>query len=152
MYTVHCFEYVVAVIFIASLSCYDELLDEENSVNSMADQLELFETICNNKVLGESAMILFLNKTDLFHQKYCVDRVPLSTCDRFEDFVDSTWDYETATKYIMDEFEKQDHSQGKKMFTHLTKATDTNNIEKVFGDVQEIVIAESLAKAGLLEE
>lgn len=148
----HCFEYVVAVIFIASLSCYDEILDEEKCVNSMEDQLDLFGTICNNLILRDSAMILFLNKTDLFHEKYCVKRIPLSKCDRFEDYVDSTFKYEPATKYIIDEFEKLDKTQYKKMFTHLTRATDTNNIQKVFGDVQEIVIAESLAKAGLLEE
>merc|ERR1712154_305857 len=77
---IHCFEYVVAVIFICSLSCYDEILHEDSTVNAMVDQLELFEDICNNRSLSKTAMILFLNKKDLFKQKYVENKVPLTIC------------------------------------------------------------------------
>eukprot|EP01084_Bolivina_argentea_P297300 512162_1 len=56
------FQDVTAIIFVASLSCYDEILDEDNTVNSMTDQLELFDDICNDKALQNTHMIVFLNK------------------------------------------------------------------------------------------
>ena len=63
---IHHFENVSAIIFVAGLSCYDEVLFEDHSMNSMVDQLELFDEICNNKLFKEVPIILFLNKSDLF--------------------------------------------------------------------------------------
>ena len=143
---------MVAVIFIASLSCYDEILHEESRINAMCDQLELFDEICNNRSLTNVSMILFLNKTDLFRQKFCDQHTPLNKCEKFEDYLDDEYDFKKATDYIINEFERLDTTQNKKIFTHLTCATDTNNIERVFGDVQEIIIANSLAEAGLLDD
>eukprot|EP00487_Bulimina_marginata_P009723 TRINITY_DN4218_c0_g1_i2.p1 TRINITY_DN4218_c0_g1~~TRINITY_DN4218_c0_g1_i2.p1 ORF type:complete len:107 (-),score=18.91 TRINITY_DN4218_c0_g1_i2:166-486(-) len=40
---IHCFELVTAVIFVASLSCYDEVMFEDEEKNSMVDSIELFE-------------------------------------------------------------------------------------------------------------
>eukprot|EP01084_Bolivina_argentea_P024285 45271_1 len=148
----HCFEFVVAVIFVASLSCYDEVLAEDTDQNAMADQVDLFENICNNPGLEHVAMILFLNKTDLFRNKYCNNRIPLNKCDKFEEYFDENWEYKRATDYIINEFERLDQRQNKEIFTHLTCATDTNNIEQVFGDIQGIIIANSLAESGLIDE
>ena len=150
---IHCFEHVVAVIFIASLSCYDEILTEDNSMrNSMTDQLKLFKQISNNQMLTEVAMILFLNKADLFEQKYSVDQIPLSKCVEFEDFVDDDWSAKKAKAYIVQEFERLAPLETKNLYTHLTTATDKNNIQRVFADVQEIIISISLAQAGLIDE
>eukprot|EP01084_Bolivina_argentea_P193064 331294_1 len=75
------FQDMTAVIFVASLSCYDEILDEDNTVNSMTDQLELFDDICNDKALQNTNMIIFLNKSDLFRDK--IKKVPLTKCLSF---------------------------------------------------------------------
>ena len=144
---------MVAVIFIASLSCYDEILEEDTACNTMVDQIDLFDNICNNHNLSQTAMILFLNKTDLFRQKYCQNHIPLTQCEYFEDFpYNDQYDYKLSTDYVIQTFEGMCKIQSKKIFTHLTSAIDTNNIEKVFGDVQEIIIANSLAEAGLIDE
>eukprot|EP01084_Bolivina_argentea_P037015 68437_1 len=81
---IKCFDNVTAVIFVASLSCYDEVLYEDYSTNSMTDQLELFDDICNNEALKETSMILFLNKKDLFADK--INKVPLGKCFSFADY------------------------------------------------------------------
>eukprot|EP01083_Nonionella_stella_P074819 203068_1 len=146
----HCFEYVVAVIFIASLSCYDAVLPEDTEVNQMTDQIELFGNIINNRTLHQVAMILFLNKKDLFQKKYCIDKIPLNKCEFFEDYTDHNCDYTRASKYICDVFQAVDRSQERKIFTHLTCATDTNNIDTVFKDVREIIMQQSLVASGLL--
>merc|ERR1711933_421394 len=59
---IHCFELVTAVIFVASLSCYDEVMFEDEEKNSMVDSIELFEQICNNEWFKDTAMILLLKK------------------------------------------------------------------------------------------
>eukprot|EP01083_Nonionella_stella_P314092 1130234_1 len=77
------FDAVTAVIFVASLSCYDEVLFEDYSVNSMVDQLELFDKICNHDAFSETGFILFLNKKDLFKDKI-KDRA-LTICPSFSE-------------------------------------------------------------------
>ena len=44
---IQCFDAVTAVIFVACLNCYDEILFEDHSINSMTDQLDLFDDIRN---------------------------------------------------------------------------------------------------------
>eukprot|EP01084_Bolivina_argentea_P210427 358165_1 len=66
---IHCFELVTAVIFCASLNCYDEVMFEDEEKNTMVDQIELFEQICNNEWFKDTAMILFFTKKDLFAEK-----------------------------------------------------------------------------------
>jgi len=80
---IHCFEKVTAVIFVASLSCYDELMFEDDTINCMVDSLELFREICNLQWFVDTPIILFLNKNDLFLEKIHI--IPLSVCfDKFE--------------------------------------------------------------------
>jgi hypothetical protein len=44
----------------------------------MHEALELFEEICNNHYFRDSAMVLFLNKKDLFADK--INKVDLRVC------------------------------------------------------------------------
>jgi len=66
---VHCFEGVTAVLFVAALSEYDQMLFEDTSVNRMQEALTLFDEICNSKWFLKTSMIIFLNKIDLFKEK-----------------------------------------------------------------------------------
>merc|ERR1712003_576706 len=92
---IHCFEHVTAVIFIASLSCYDEVMFEDDSQNAMT----LFEEICNLRWFIQTAMILFLNKKDLFAQK--IQTVPLSVCPLFDDY-DGDNSYDETVSFFAD--------------------------------------------------
>lgn len=44
----------------------------------MRESLKLFDSICNNKWFVDTAIILFLNKKDLFEQK--IRTSPLQIC------------------------------------------------------------------------
>merc|ERR1719183_2783464 len=66
---IHCFEDVHAVVFVASMSEYDQNLYEDETQNRMNEALQLFEQIANSKWFKDTAMILFLNKKDLFAEK-----------------------------------------------------------------------------------
>ena len=147
---IKCFDQVTAVIFVASLSCYDEVLFEDYSTNSMTDQLQLFDDICNNPSLAETSMILFLNKRDLFTTK--IDHVPLQKCPSFKAYSGNPKSFDQTTKYIRKAFTSLNNEPNRKnIFTHITCATDQDNIQKVFADVQHIVIEASLIQAGLMD-
>ena len=59
---------VTAVLFVAALSEYDQVLFEDEQTNRMAEALNIWDEICNSKWFTKTAMILFLNKRDLFGQ------------------------------------------------------------------------------------
>lgn len=74
----HCFQDVTSVIFCVAMSEYDLKLYEDDTTNRMAESLKLFSDICNSKWFLSTAMILFLNKRDLFEEK--IKKVDLSIC------------------------------------------------------------------------
>jgi len=142
---IHCFERVTAVIFVASLSAYNEILYEDEQCNSMVDSIELFNEICNLRWFVNTAMILFLNKQDEFAKR--IQRFPLTFC--FPEY-DGSEEYEPCVEYIKLQFHSQNANKGKQIYTHVTLATDKNNVERVFQDVQHIVINNSLIDSNLM--
>ena len=73
---IHAFDNCNAVVFVAALSEYDQVLYEDDGTNRMEESLSLFEQICNSKWFAETSVILFLNKQDLFLEKLATQ--PLS--------------------------------------------------------------------------
>jgi len=142
---IHCFDNVTAVIFVAALSEYDQVLEEDETVNRMMEALKLFDVVCNNRHFMRTAMILFLNKRDLFEDK--IKTVPLSHC--FADYKGENV-YDEALAFVQNEFESRNKSPEKRrIYTHVTCATDKNNVQVVFEAVKDIVIRQSLIDAGL---
>ena len=162
----------------ASLSCYDEVLFEDYKMNAMTDQLELFDSIINNQALQKTSMILFLNKKDLFAESIR-EGVPLSICFSAENGWNGTqWDeekhpsyrpmevkndsdreidknlfeksYKAALEFITNIYLSYNPVAQKRVFVHVTDATDRDHIERVFMDVQDIVIRANLKRGGFI--
>ena len=142
---IHCFENVTAVLFVAAISEYDQVLYEDENTNRIVEALNLFEEICNSRWFRETSVILFLNKRDLFAEK--CKKVSLSVC-----FPDYTGDdsYEAGVEYLQEQFEMKNRNSDKQVYTHVTCATDTDNIGAVFNAVKDIIIRKSLNEAGLV--
>ena len=51
---------------------------EDETANAMDDSLTLFDEICNSRWFLATALILFLNKKDLFADR--IQKVPLNVC------------------------------------------------------------------------
>jgi len=141
---IHSFEDVHAVIFVAAVSEYDQMLFEDETVPRMTEALNLFDEISNSKWFRNSSMILFLNKTDLFKEK--LKTVPLTV--GFKDY-EGPNEFEPCAKFITKKFleMKREH---KDIYVHTTCATDDNNVRFVFDTVRDIVIRMALMNAGLL--
>ncbi|XP_062314480.1 guanine nucleotide-binding protein G(t) subunit alpha-1 [Osmerus eperlanus] len=142
---IHCFEGVTCIIFIAALSAYDMVLVEDDEVNRMHESLHLFNSICNHRYFRTTSIVLFLNKKDVFTEK--IKKAHLSMC--FPDY-DGPNTYEDAGNYIKLQFLDLNLARDvKEVYSHMTCATDTENVKFVFDAVTDIIIKENLKDCGL---
>lgn len=142
---IHCFQDVTAVIFFAALSEYDMKIIEDEVTNRMHESLKLFDEVCNSEFFRETAMILFLNKDDLFKEK--IVRVNLNVC--FEDYI-GPLDYKEGIKFISSKFIAVNQNSLKNIYIHVTCATDTECVTMVFNAVKDIILRTALYGAGIL--
>jgi len=143
---INCFDDVTAIIFVAALSEYDQVLEEDGETNRMREALDLFNQICNTPCLMNTAMILFLNKSDLFQEK--MKRVPLSTFD--PEFKGAPEDVPVAADHIQSLFLAQNPNLKRAIYPHITCATDPSNVRHVFESVRDIILRQCLQIGGLL--
>jgi GTPase SAR1 family protein len=129
---IHCFQNVTGLIFFVALSEFDQKLYEDETVNRMHESIMLFAEICNCQWFKDAALILFLNKSDLFREK--ITNTDLNVC--FPDY-DGGCDYDSAIKYIRKKFVSLNQNASKKIFVHVTCATDTKMVQKVFEVVRD---------------
>jgi len=129
---IHCFQNVTAIIFFVALSEYDQTLYEDHTANRMQESIMLFAETCNCQWFRDVALILFLNKSDLFREK--IEHVDLRVC--FPDY-DGGCNYDRAIKYLEKKFISLHQNEEKKIFVHVTCATDTKMTQKVFNSVRE---------------
>ncbi|ETO13745.1 GTP-binding alpha subunit [Reticulomyxa filosa] len=189
------FEGVTAILFVISLTCYDEIPFEDvsdlgvdvSSSNSMLESIKVFENTLQLQCFQETTFILFFNKADLLAEK--IKHVPI-TC-AFPGYK-GPQEFKPAVEYIRNYFLSLNKNKAREMLlrflyffnirqkqivkgsffcccnntflflictvhsppffffsTHVTTATDSRNVEKVFNDVQQCVVNWSIKHAGL---
>jgi guanine nucleotide-binding protein subunit alpha len=141
---IHCFENVTALIFLVSLSEYDQMLYEDENVNRMHEALTLFDSICNSRWFVKTSIILFLNKVDLFKAK--LPRSPL--VEYFPEYQGGT-DLDAGINFFQEEFVNL-NTTGKRLYVHVTCATDTAQIQFVLSAVQDSLLQVYLRELGLM--
>ena len=142
---IHCFADVTAIIFVASLSEYDQVLYEDNTQNRMVESLALFDEICNGRYFSQTTMILFLNKMDLFEEK--IAKVDLNVC--FPEYTGGK-DFDAAADFITQKFVDLNKNPDRTIFPHMTCATNTENVSVIFSATKETVIMGRLREGGLV--
>ncbi|KAI0761646.1 heterotrimeric G protein alpha subunit 4 [Trametes elegans] len=66
---IHCFQDVTSILFLVSLSGFDQCLVEDKDANQMQDAMTIWDSICHSQWFKQTSIILFLNKNDLFERK-----------------------------------------------------------------------------------
>lgn len=151
------FEGVTAVIFVASISEFDQTCFEDMYKNRLTEALELFNWVCTRPCFERTAIILFLNKKDLFAKKIAQ---PVPEDEDYgkgymslfcKDFSGGA-DYKEAVSYMTQRFldEVPDASRRASIHVHVTCAMDQDNVFKVFGDVKEFLIQQAIKRAGII--
>lgn len=161
---IHCFDNVTAVIFVAAINEYDQVLYEDSQTNRVDEAIKLFDEICNSSWFKKTSMILFLNKSDLFEEK--LFKTPLrvvgtdEVSGRNEDFEgpyaeDEGVDRETAIlsaqAYILSLFTQKKKDHEKEIYSHVTCATDTSNVFVVFNSCKDIILRQNLVHSGFMD-
>lgn len=140
------------VLYVTSLSSYDQVLVEDPTVNRMVDSLVLLEQMANHKLLINVPFIIFLNKKDLFKKKLKTKPITIMfpdyiqgilsrLCTRnlthayFESFlILDPKDPNLAAKFIIQKFTNQ-CPPSKKVTCHLTCATDKASMQVIISQV-----------------
>lgn len=115
---IHCFEGVTSIVFLASLSEYDQMLAESTDDNRMEESKALFSNILTYPWFQSASVILFLNKNDVLEEKVKNSHIE----DYFPEFEGPREDAEAARMFIKDMFLEQ-NNEGKNIYSHFTCAT-----------------------------
>lgn len=142
---IHCFDDAKAVIFVAALSEYDQVLSEDNTTNRMQESLQLFKQVCNSRFFIETNVILFLNKKDLFMEKIGKGR---SLKIAFPEY-NGPETYAACSKYIEEKFFMANEVPNKSIYCHHTCATDTQQVQFVLDSVLDTILSSRLKGCGL---
>ena len=143
---IHCFECVTAVLYVASLVGYHQVLREDESQNCMKESLLLFEELYGSPWFRNASFILFLNKTDLFKER--IKDIPITVA--FPGYTGPQKE-EPSLAYIAKAFQDRTlTSPGRReLFIHRTCAIDTDQIKIVFLAVRKTLLDQILKTSGI---
>jgi len=143
---IHFFDKILnAIIFCVSLSEYDQVLREDSTQNRTHESLKLFHEVANNPYFRTTPIILFLNKIDLFREKFCKKHIDITRA--FPDYTGG-FEEQTALEFIRHKFNQQ-NLQPKEIYTHVTCAVETESMRIVFNAVQAIITNKTISEIGI---
>ncbi|EFP05740.1 CRE-GPA-10 protein [Caenorhabditis remanei] len=141
----HYFDDSHAVLFVAAISEFDQRLVEDPDVNRMKEAITLFWSVFNGKFFQKSAVILFLNKIDIFREK--VKTVQIK--DFFPKF-EGPNTVEEGSKFFRRQFREGIHASfRKRMYCHETCAI-SDQVQIIINTVIDTVVQENLKDTGMI--
>lgn len=117
-------------------------LNTDRRQNQMHEALMLFESIANSKYFERSALILFLNKIDLFTEKVKSNMSPINKW--FPDYRGPPKDVDAAAAFFAEKFKCLVRTPSKQVYVHYTNATDTDLLAKTMASVQDMIVQRNL--------
>ncbi|KAF8525263.1 heterotrimeric G protein alpha subunit 4 [Hysterangium stoloniferum] len=148
---IHCFQDVTTILFLVSLSGYDQCLVEDKDANQMQDAMTIWDSICHSQWFKNTSIILFLNKDDLFSDKIFHSNIK----DTFPDYEGPAGDAAAGREYFKKRFTrlstKANRTNEREIYTHFTNATDTALLKVVMAAVEgNITLRSNLQHAALI--
>ncbi|KZV77441.1 heterotrimeric G protein alpha subunit 4 [Peniophora sp. CONT] len=148
---IHCFQDVTSILFLVSLSGYDQCLVEDKDANQMQDAMTIWDSICHSQWFKQTSIILFLNKNDLFENKVKHSDIK----NFFPDYDGEAGDAAAGRDYFKKRFarlaQKAGRSKEREIYIHTTTATDTALLRVVMAAVEgAIVLRRNLEVAALI--
>jgi len=145
------FEDVNAIIFLAPISAFDQVLAEDPRVNRVEDSLLLWKSVVSNRLLAEVNVVLFLNKCDLLQTKL---NAGVRVNHHMTSYGDRLNDYESVSKYFRNKFGALHQSftpnRERELYIHLTSVTDTRRTFTIISNVRDIIIKSNLKTLSLV--
>ncbi|KAI9343648.1 guanine nucleotide-binding protein G(t) subunit alpha-2 [Obelidium mucronatum] len=138
------FDDVDAIIYMVAISSYDQVLVEDNATNRLEEAMTLFSSICNHAIFASTAIIIFMNKIDIFKTK--LKTVPIAKY--FPKFKGPN-NVDKGSAFFASQFLALNSNAKRKIYVHFTWATDTKQIKKVLATVYQIITSSNLKGAGM---
>ena len=145
----HCFQACTAAIFVTAISEYDQFMFEDKTKNRLIEAIEMYDEVVNSEWLGQTTMMLFLNKKDLFHKKFTLEHIPLNVTGDFPEAPNDFGDEKGALEFLQREFTKKRVKYHLPTYVHITSVTDPENVRAVFKVVTDVIVKQNLKNAGL---
>lgn len=132
-----------AIIFIASLSAFDQTLTEDPTLNRMEDSLRMFRDLVSSPVLKDVNIVLFLNKVDLLDSKL---KSGIQLAHYFKRYGDRPNETEAVKAYFRAKFtaiyRKFTPPHSKRIFAiHTTSLTDPEKTRVILQVVGETILS-----------
>jgi len=143
------FDDMNAIIFLAPISCFDQVLAEDPNVNRLADSIQLWTSIVSNKLLADTPIVLFLNKCDLLKAKI---EAGSHFAKHIVSYADRPNTFEGCSNYLRKKFagvHKDKSPKPRPFHCHFTSVTDSTTTE-ILKHVQDDVVLQNLRGGGLL--
>ncbi|KAI0674729.1 G-alpha-domain-containing protein [Trametes maxima] len=137
-----------AILFLAPISCFDELLQEDRRVNRLEDSFLLWKAIVQSKLLAKCIIVLFLNKYDLLEKK-------LRSGTPVKKYLPSFGDRENSAsvlaQYLHQKFKDQHREFSpeprRPFYGYVTTAIDTKATTSTLAAVRDGILRHNLRKA-----
>ncbi|KAL0485088.1 guanine nucleotide-binding protein G(i) subunit alpha [Acrasis kona] len=131
---IHCFEDVNAIIFVSSLSEFDQRCYEDDQTNRMSESLKLFDEYCNSHWFSNTLVYLMMNKSDIFETKIQQGK------DLKKTFPDWTGgDADAAKEFVKKKYQEKDR-ENKLRQIYYTNAVNREALKvELDGIVQHII-------------
>lgn len=140
---IHCFQDVTSILFLVSLSGYDQCLVEDKDANQMQDAMTIWDSICHSQWFKSTSIILFLNKNDLFEKKIHHSNIK----QFFPDFDGESDDPRSGREYFKRRFAKlaqKANAKEREIYIHVTTATDTALLRVVMAAVEDTIVSRNI--------
>lgn len=110
----------------------------------MIEAMSIFDNIANASFFKKTAVILFMNKIDLFRDKVEANVSPIRKY--FPDFTGPERDVKAGQDFFAKKFTSlvKDRPSGTETYVHYTNATDTDLLKKTMASVQDMIVQRNL--------
>jgi len=138
------FDNADAIIFLAPISAFDQVLTEDPKVNRLEDSVLLWKGLCQNKLLANVDLVLFLNKCDILQRKL---ESGIRLVRYVRSYEDRSNDMETASKYFRGKFNAIQRTYSpipRKFYGYCTSVTETTTTAGILASVRDIVLRQHL--------
>ncbi|XP_042233514.1 guanine nucleotide-binding protein G(q) subunit alpha-like isoform X2 [Homarus americanus] len=134
-----------AILFLASLSEYDQNVEEIPEKNRVQESLDIFEDLLGYPPFETTPVILLLNKSDIFRSKIQYHALR----DYFPEYDGPDGDEIEGRDFISRLYEKLAVRHRRHFVARFTEATNTENFRAIFTFIRSTVSRNMMGRGGL---
>ena len=137
-----CFQGVDYLIFVVSLSDFNQSMFEDETMKRTQDSIQLFQNTANSPVFAQKPIFLVLNKTDVFEKK--LKEFPEQFKETYTDFDGDTSDVNACIEHVKQTFLRELSPDRNKEVAWVesipTCAMDQNSVRNLFQNIAKKVV------------